>query len=101
MERKNIRIRRDEILRLKYIKNEYNYTILKSVFKTRSIKPTVRFFAYTILQKKKFFISRWKNYCILTGRSKGVTKNFNISRHVLNKFGQQGYVTGYTRNNYK
>lgn len=75
--------------------------LLKSITKNRALTPLVRFYAYTKIQKKHVFLSRWKNYCILTGRAKGTTKTFNISRHMLNKLSQQGYVTGYTRNNYR
>jgi ribosomal protein S14 len=101
LERKNIRIRRDEILRLKYLKKEYIYYVLKSVSKTRMLTPYIRFYAFTRLQKNHSYISRWKNFCLLTGRSKGTTKIFNISRHMLNKLSQQGYVPGFSRNNYK
>lgn len=101
MERKNIRIRRDELLRLKFLKKEYTIIILKSVIHTRSISPLVRFHAYTRLNKHTHYISRWKNYCILTGRGKGVYSMFSVSRHVINKLGQQGYLSGFTRNNHR
>lgn len=58
LERKNIRIRRDEILRLKYLKKEYNYIILKSITKTRMLQPIIRFYAFTRLQKNHSYISR-------------------------------------------
>ncbi len=101
MERKQIRLRRDEILRVKFLKFEYHTIILKSIARTRAITPMIRFFAVFKMQKKNTFMSRWKNFCLLTGRGKGVTRSFNISRHMLNKQGQQGYITGYTRNNFK
>ena len=101
MERKQIRLRRDEILRTKFLKFEYHNIILKSIARTRTIKPIIRFFALLKIQKKNTYISRWKNFCLLTGRGKGVTRSFNISRHMLNKQGQQGYITGYTRNNFR
>ncbi len=101
MERKNIRIRRDELLRLKYLKKEYTHTLLKSISKTQALSPLIRYYSFTKLQKHFSYISRWKNYCLLTGRSKGTTKIFGISRHMLNKLGQQGYVPGFTRNNSK
>jgi len=58
LERKNIRLRRDEILRLKFLKNEYNYVILRSILKTRYLKPTIRFYSYNLLIKKNAFIGR-------------------------------------------
>lgn len=101
MERKQIRLRRDELLRIKFVKNEYFFILLKSLIKTRSLKPLLRFYAYTQIQKKTYFLSRWKNFCILSGRSKGTTKIFNISRQMLNKQSQQGLITGFRRNNVK
>jgi ribosomal protein S14 len=101
MERKNIRLRRDESLRTKFIKSEYKYHILKSIIKTRTLSNMTRFYAYSLIQKQHVFLGRWKNFCLLTGRARGTTKLFNISRHALNKLAQQGGVTGFTRNNYK
>ena len=101
MERKKLRINRDEIIRLTFLKNEYVFTLLKSVYKTRTLTPLNRFYAFFIFNKHKINFSRLKNYCILTGRSKGTTKIFNMSRHQLNKKAQFGYVTNFSRNNHK
>lgn len=99
MERKHIRIRRDEALRLKFLKLEYRNLILKSIIKTRMLAPVTRFYALSKIQKNHVFLSRWKNYCLITGRGRGITHMFNISRHTLNKQGQQGYIMGFSRNN--
>jgi hypothetical protein len=58
MERKNIRIRRDEILRIKFLKNEYTRRILRAIFRTRTLPNLIRFYALTQLQKKQLRISR-------------------------------------------
>jgi ribosomal protein S14 len=101
MERKNIRIRRDETLRIKFLKNELKLVILKSITRTSELPELVRFYAFTKIQKKYAFVSRWKNFCLLTGRARGNTKMFNVSRHMLNKISQQGYTSGFTRNNFR
>jgi len=80
---------------------EYKYLLLKGIVKTRALTPETRFFAYTKIQKKHVFLSRWKNFCLLSGRARGTTKIFNVSRHMINKLSQQGYVTGFTRNNHR
>ena len=88
-------------MRLKYLKKENNHAVLKSITRTRTITPIIRFYAFTQIQKNCNYISRWKNFCLLTGRSKGTTKMFNISRHMLNKLSQKGFVSGFTRDNTK
>jgi len=101
LERKHIRIRRDETLRLKFLKNEYKLLILRSIFKNCGLPGLARFYARTRIQKNNVFLGRWKNFCVLSGRARGTSKMFNVSRHVLNKISQQGYTTGFTRNNYR
>jgi ribosomal protein S14 len=101
MERKNIRIRRDEILRIKFIKREHSVVILQSIMRSRHVANMIRFYSAIKLQKKNVFMGRSKNVCILTGRARGTSRYFNISRHMLNKIGQQGDITGFTRNNIK
>ena len=38
--------------------------------------------------------SRIKNYCIISGRSRGVYRDFKISRIQLRSVGSQGYIFG-------
>lgn len=58
MERKYIRLRRDELLRTRFLKREYYYIILKSIGTERSVPPIVRFHARIMLDKNIFYISR-------------------------------------------
>ena len=55
----------------------------------------------SIIQKRKyckiyskFFKSKIKNYCIISGRSKGVYKKLKISRIVFRSLGNTGYFFG-------
>lgn len=99
LERKNIRLRRDETVRVQLLKKEYNRLILMSVKSNRMLCPITRFYASYKIAKTRFFVSKLKNICLTTGRARGTTKTFNISRHVLNKQSQQGLVNAFTRNN--
>ena len=58
MERKNIRLRRDEILRTRFLKAEYRRIILKSIIKTRELAPLTRFYANNYLQKTHAYLGR-------------------------------------------
>ena len=105
MERKNIRLRRDEVLRTKKLKKEYNNIILKSFLQNHMITSIIRFFCLYRFYKNNVYAnsykSRQKNYCILTARGRGNISMFGISRHKLNKYAQTGFITGYNRNNFK
>jgi small subunit ribosomal protein S14 len=37
---------------------------------------------------------RLKNYCILSGRARGVLRDFKLSRILLRKIGAKGFITG-------
>jgi small subunit ribosomal protein S14 len=35
-----------------------------------------------------------KNYCVLSGRARGILRDFKLSRILLRKVGAKGYITG-------
>jgi small subunit ribosomal protein S14 len=41
-----------------------------------------------------------KNYCILSGRSRGVLKDFKLSRILLRKMGAKGFLSGIRKNSW-
>ena len=46
MERKNLKLKRDELLRLNFVKSENTRIVLKAVYKNQAINATTRFYAY-------------------------------------------------------
>jgi len=96
-----IRLSRDEIRRIIFLKKEYKNIILKSILRNRQTNNNVRMFTLYKIQKNTTFLSRQKNFCILTGRAGGVWKISNTSRHCLNKFLQEGMLTNIKVNNIK
>lgn len=98
---KKIKISRDELLRIIFLKKEIKTILLKSIIKNQQIKPIYRGLCAYKLQKLKTFFTRQKNICIITGKSGGVYSVSNTSRQVLNKLLQEGFVTNMKNNNTK
>lgn len=92
MNRTNKNISKDQINRLYYLKYEYKKIILKSIIQTRSVSPLTRIYAQIKLlnYKKKSFISRQINVCLMTGRNRGTYKLFHLCRHAMLKLGTIG-----------
>lgn len=101
MDQKKIKIRKDEIKRIKFLKNELLKIILKSIMHNNQIKPKYRAFAFYKINKKKTYLTQQKNYCMLTGRAKGVWSMWNISRHMINKYAKFGHLPNIKVNNEK
>jgi ribosomal protein S14 len=101
MERKQIRLSRDEIRRVMFLKKELKRMILKSILKNQQLSPKIRGFALYKLQTENVYYSRQKNFCILTGKSGSVLKLTNTSRQMLNKLAQEGSVINVKTNNIK
>jgi ribosomal protein S14 len=68
-----------KILFFKFTNNSTYFTLLNSGF-----LPT----------NHKYFKTRVKNFCIVTGRSKAIHKKFKVSRIVLLQLGNKGYFFG-------
>lgn len=73
--------------------------ILKIILKNLNIEKDLR---WKIQQKWFFFnnnssITRIKNLCVLTGRSKSVHRLFKISRIQLRKLASEGFLPGVSK----
>ena len=78
---------------------EKNRLTLKIISKNLNIKKDLRW----KLQQRWFFfhqnssITRIKNLCVLTGRSKSIYRLFKISRIQLRKLASIGYLPGVSK----
>jgi hypothetical protein len=72
MNNKTTKLQKDEIRRIKFLKNEIRYLLLKSIINNEQIKPKYRAFAMYKLQRKHIMFTKQKNHCLVTARSKGV-----------------------------
>jgi small subunit ribosomal protein S14 len=83
-------------------KFEKNRLILKILSKNLHIEKDLRW----KLQQKWFFfhqnssITRIKNLCILTGRSKSIYRLFKISRIQLRNLASKGFLPGVSKYNW-
>jgi len=82
-----LKIHKEMFLQKIFIKNEIKTIILKSIIQNNNVKPIYRANALYKLSKltKKMGISKHNNICLKSGRSKGVYKLTNFSRHYMRK----------------
>lgn len=95
------KLSKDEIKRLKFIKKEFFFKILKSIFRNAQCADKYRYDAMRKLTRKSVYLSEQRNFCLLTGRGAGVYKMTNLSRHMMNKLLQQGELVSIKSNNQK
>lgn len=94
MKRNVKNISKDLINRRYYIKNELKKIILKSIFQNKTAKPILRAYALYKLTnfKKKSSITNQINVCLLRGRTRGVWKFSQLSRHAMIKLATNGML---------
>jgi len=71
--------------------------ILSSLFSDQSAEDEElrdRFSHLRFLTNKNSAVSKPKNYCYYTGRSRSVTRCLFMSRHILRKFARFGMIPG-------
>lgn len=98
---KFLKISKDEIRRLMFLKKEIKRILLKSIYRNQGIKPIYRGLCAYKIQQDNLMSSRQKNICIITGKNRGTYSVSNTSRHILNKMLQEGFVTNMKTNNMK
>lgn len=94
---KQRRFLKDNKKRILYKKTEIFQKILKTLTLHTTCKSSLNLILHKLLffkLKKDNFKSRIKNYCIITGRSRGVFKKLRVSRISLRKLGSDGLFFG-------
>ena len=69
------------------------FKILILYFKNKSFKLNVSE-RRSISFSKSCYFTQIKNFCIMTGRSRGVYRLFKVSRIVINELSAKGYFFG-------
>ena len=87
---------KDQNNRFRYKILEKQKLVLKSIINNYSIKEIIRINAYEKLQKldKNTSISRIKNRCVVTNRSRAIYKKFKVSRLVFRRLAVSGRLVG-------
>ena len=90
---------RDIKKRQYYRKTELLQKVLKCLF----LYSKDNYFKLIIKQKifskiiKNCYKTRIKNYCIISGRARGIYKKFKISRIILKSLGSEGLFFGFKK----
>ena len=84
----------DNLKRKLYLKNEESRSIFKYITNNSTLPYSLRKEAFLQLINfpKNSSISKIRNRCILTGRSKGIY--FKLSRHYFRKLASHGLIPG-------
>jgi small subunit ribosomal protein S14 len=92
----------DNKYRKLYHKFEKNKKELKSIFQNRLINSKLRFSAFNKLNiiSCNSSISKFKNRCLITGKSKGILRNFKISRIKFREFASNGDISGISKSSW-
>ncbi len=85
-----------------YLKNESKIWFLKSIVFELSMLHNDWIKASFILSKKLKWFSKIRivNWCVVTGRSKSVLRDFWLSWMELKRFGAAGLLTGLKKRNF-
>lgn len=85
---------------LKYLfQNKINLILLKYLTFNTFIYKKIRNFFTIKFKNILHFESKIPNICIITGKSKSISKKFKISRHILKKYIDAGLTTSLKHSN--
>lgn len=85
---------KDRNIREKFQNIELRVQVLKGLYYNMFLDVNCREYSREKLSKLKGIEYKIKNRCILTGRSKGVLRNFKISRLEFKKLAVKGLLIG-------
>jgi len=81
------------------LKNKIHLTILKYLTFNTFIYQKIRNIFTIKFKNILYFKSKIPNICIITGKSKSITKKFKISRHILKKYLDAGLTISLKHSN--
>lgn len=90
----------DKIVRFRLAKTSVLLRTLKAARSNRFFSPSVRAQAAKQLFLSPPFVSRLHNFCSLTGRSRGVLREFKLSRLSFKRLAGLRYVFGVRRSSW-
>lgn len=87
---------KDQNLRSSFKKYEIRRLFLKYLLTNQKVDKNLQKIAQKLIAKlpKKSYSTRYRNLCMLTGRSRGVYRFFNLSRLKIKELGSQGKIPG-------
>ena len=88
-------LKKDLSFRFNYFLLENDYRIIKSIANNKILPLSIRLKAFHNLNFLK--LTKIRNICIYTGRSRGVIKKFGLSRFIFRNLADNGYISGLKR----
>jgi ribosomal protein S14 len=90
----------DKIVRFRLAKITNSLRTLKAARSNRFLSPSLRAQAAKQLFFSSPFVSRLHNFCSLTGRSRGVLREFKLSRLSFKRLAGLRYIFGVRRSSW-
>ena len=95
------RLKKDYLFRQKYYKYSINIWKLKGIINNKILPPKTRIknreLLSKIIKQNNIYETKIKNKCLLTGRSRGVIKEFGISRIIFKRLADDGKLLSITK----
>ena len=90
------KIFQDKFKRRNFLKQEFNWLILKSFLRENKLSKSFRFKVNSFLGRfpKQSSYIQIKNRCTLTARSRAVYRDFRMSRLMFRKYASLGQLCG-------
>ena len=96
----------DKKRRFLYYNNELNIIILKYLINNPILNLNKNFINNIMLKNSYYYflknnsLNKIVNYCIITGRSRGILKKFKMSRLVFKDKASKGWISGMIYSNW-
>ena len=96
----------DKKKRFIFYKNEINILVLKYLLNNPLLKNNLNFNNQIMLNKSFFYflkktsLNKIVNYCIISGRSRGVLSKFKLTRATFRDYVSKGWLSGLIRSNW-
>lgn len=95
---KVLRFSSDRFSRYKFYRIESSICVYRFLITNRLVPPHIRFKCRTYLdattRKARYPYSRVHNFCLITGKSRGVISDFRLAHPSFNKFAKLGFLPG-------
>lgn len=91
------KLSKDKLLRYAFYKKEFLIVLYKSIINDALLDNDLKFFVYLKLASllgRDRFVSHIRNRCVFTGRSRGITRFFKMSRILVRSKAAQGLLVG-------
>jgi small subunit ribosomal protein S14 len=93
-------LKKDKSRRIAFAKAEKLRLVLKALYINQFLPLRVRNMAHYILFQDKNYFVRIRNFCIITGRGRGILHSFKISRHCFKKYASNGFIEGISKSSW-